>query len=123
MREARSSMLLGSALAGMAFANAPVAAVHALLLSAVRKPQRTAADAARKDAVVERLPRALWAGVWGVVEGAVDEAVDEYAAHEKMLCRLLAHFLEAYDGARTRQAENLLGSRHADERPFKVLYH
>ena len=30
VREARSSMLLGSALAGMAFANAPVAAVHAL---------------------------------------------------------------------------------------------
>lgn len=29
-REARSSMLLGSMLAGMAFANAPVAAVHAL---------------------------------------------------------------------------------------------
>ena len=27
--------------------------------------QRTAADAARKDAVVERLPRALWAGVPG----------------------------------------------------------
>ena len=81
-------------------AHGAVAAVHALLLSAVRKPQRTAADAARKDAVVERLPRALWAGVWGVVEGAVDEAVDEYAAHEKMLCRLLAHFLEAYDGAR-----------------------
>ena len=81
-------------------AHGAVAAVHALLLSAVRRPQRTAADAARKDAVVERLPRALWAGVWGIVEGAVDEAVDEYAAHEKMLCRLLAHFLEAYDGAR-----------------------
>jgi len=29
-REARSNMLLGSMLAGMSFANAPVAAVHAL---------------------------------------------------------------------------------------------
>ena len=41
-----------------------------------RRPQaaRDSGDAARKDAVVERLPRARcrWAGVWGVVELQVD---------------------------------------------------
>ena len=67
-RDARSDMLLGSMLAGMAFANAPVAAVHALAYPLGRPFPRAARSLERARAALR--PRVQHAGGRGALRRA-----------------------------------------------------